>query len=206
MHEPPTPHVSGARWLLVLYLRVKYFFYSQRLRRRWQLHRLKRQAARTPGSSSSSFIPLSGTRVEDMINLPTEMDTPSARYKPLLIASFNNGCSRTPTLQYLTKNKGTLSKFRGGKHRLCQLDPTNFKARGKCTNLEHQHDHVLPCAAAVHSLRETAGKHADIKVVFHDRNTIRVTNLRSQTERPSQLKFDSANIVDLKQFASLRIT
>lgn len=204
MPNPPTPRVSGANLFIITCLRVKYFFHSQRVRRRWRLHKLKKQARRAPDKTDINHPPLSGIRCEDMINLPSELAPRSAKYKPLLIASFNNGCDRSPTLQYLKKNNHhSFYSFKREKYKLHNLDYSNMKPCAKYNN--GCHAYTMPCAAAVHSIKETTGKYADLKVIFHDRNTIKVTNLHAATEKtPTKLVFDSANIIDLKQFASLR--
>ncbi|CAI4036544.1 hypothetical protein SMKI_15G3920 [Saccharomyces mikatae IFO 1815] len=174
MRAPPSPRKSRSGHLLYLYFRLRQCFRCQGLRRRWHIHKLHIHQYNTRWNLS----PLSETRIEDMINVPSGLCSESAKRKPLLIARFSKGCQESPRVYVLQRNN--LSRLRLSKRKYAlRFYHSNFFGKdskineGSIYDIQHQQ-----CAETVRKIKKVAAKHADIKIIFHDKNTIRSDKLR----------------------------
>lgn len=197
MRAPPPPRISKSnRWLLTVTY-IKNLFHCHRLRRKWNLHQLKKKSKKSP-YTNNAISPISGIRVEDMMNLPTNLLPHSSKSKPLLIATFPRGCSRSPHLKYLEKNSFTTRTLTKRKYKTEYLNNSRIKVGVDRVNVGTQYDPSLKCVKTVRSIRENTKKYADVRLIFHDINTIRISQLKNNTDQPpTEIQFDGKNSITL---------
>lgn len=204
MRAPPPPRKSNSNILLLYLLHVRHIFTGQKIKRRWRLHRLKRNAHRSLYRKRENLSPISGLRVEDMFNLPTDLQPYSSKNKPLLIATFGKGCDRSPKLEYLKKNKFPRRTLTRRKYRLKYLNGNKIKYTCKNMSFNSKCDDSLTCAKTVRSIKYVTGDNADVRLIFHNKNIIKRLNIRNENrETPGVLEFDANNSVNLHGFKTL---
>ncbi|QHS76343.1 Osw1p [Saccharomyces paradoxus] len=179
MRAPPSPRKSRSGHFLYLYFRLRQFFSCQRLKRRWHVHKLHIHQYNTRWNLS----PLSETRIEDMINEPSSLCPGSSKKKPLLIARFSKGCQESPRVYVLQRNSLSRLKLSKRKYALRFYHNEFFgkdlkRKDGSIYGIQHQQ-----CAETVRKIKKVTGKHADVKIIFHDKNTIRSDKLGIRNNR-----------------------
>ncbi|CAI4052069.1 Osw1p SKDI_15G3940 [Saccharomyces kudriavzevii IFO 1802] len=178
MRAPPSPRKSRSGLFLYLYFRLRQCFSCQKLKRRWHIHKLHVHQYGTRYNLS----PLSGIHIEDMINEPSGLCPRSAKRKPLLIARFSKGCQESPRVYVLQRNSLSRLKLSKRKYALrfyCN-DFFGKDLRKKDEYIEESHQH---CAETVRKIKKVTAKHADVKIIFHDKNTIRSYKLGDNDNR-----------------------
>ncbi|SMN22110.1 similar to Saccharomyces cerevisiae YOR255W OSW1 Protein involved in sporulation [Maudiozyma saulgeensis] len=205
MRAPPPPRVSKSNFWILAATYIKNIFNCHRLKKRWNLHQLKKKTKQAPYNISQDISPISGIRVEDMMNIPTHLLPSSSKSKPLLIATFPRGCSRSPHLKLLEKNSFTTRTITRKKYKTEYLNNSRVKYTSNKVKILSKHDPSLKCIKTVRSIKGTTKKYADIKLIFHDKNVIKVSNIKNtNTVTPTVLEFDGANVIVLKNYKNLR--
>ncbi|GAV49062.1 hypothetical protein ZYGR_0N04670 [Zygosaccharomyces rouxii] len=199
MRAPPPPRRSKSRYLTTCYLRIKQVFTGSKLKKRWHLHKLHK--FRRKGQLAVS--PISGIHVEDMVNLPTGLQNRSSKGKPLLIAAFSKGCTKSPQLRLLQRNKFYGLPMTTRKYKLKSFDTTVTEKKTATTITQRTH----LCAPRVGSLKKATSKDADIKVIFHNNNVIKSINLEEESHTtsysPQLLEFAPQQSIRIKDYPSL---
>ncbi|GMC33393.1 unnamed protein product [Saccharomyces cerevisiae] len=129
-----------------------------------------------------------------MINEPSGLCPGSSKKKPLQIARFPKGCQESPRVYVLQRNNLSRLKLSKRKYALRfyhnELFGNNLKRKdGSIHKVEHQQ-----CAETVRKIKKVTANHADVKIIFHDKNTIRSDKLGGSSNkmqtRPSVLEED----------------
>ncbi|AQZ13236.1 OSW1 (YOR255W) [Zygosaccharomyces parabailii] len=200
MRAPPPPRKSKSHCLTRFCLRIRQVCTGYGLKKRWHLHKLHK--VRRKGEMIVS--PLSGLHAEDMINLPTGLQKESAKRKPLLIAVFSRGCAKSPQLRLLQRNKLYGLPLTQRKYKLKEFEATvTEKGVKNQSNIQM----TLPCASRVGSIKKATSKNADVRVIFHNQNVIKTTNLCTDLETalqsPQFLEFTSRQSIKIGDYPSL---
>lgn len=178
MRAPPSPRKSRSGHLLYFYFRLRQCFSCQRLKRRWHIHKLHVHQYSTRWNLS----PLSGIQIEDMINEPSGLCPGSAKKKPLLIARFPKGCQESPRVYVLQRNNLSRLKLSKRKYALRfyynDFFGKDFNKKDELINESQQH-----CAETVRKIKKVTAKHADVKIIYHDKNTIRSYRLSGKNDK-----------------------
>ncbi|CAI2029119.1 hypothetical protein SEUBUCD650_0H02880 [Saccharomyces eubayanus] len=178
MRAPPSPRKSRSGYLLYFYFRLRQCFSCQRLKRRWHIHKLHVRQYSTRWNLS----PLSGIQIEDMINEPSGLCPGSAKKKPLLIARFPKGCQESPRVYVLQRNNLSRLKLSKRKYAL-RFYYNDFFGKGFNKNPEFINESHQHCAETVRKIKKATAKHADVKIIYHDKNTIRSYRLGSKNDK-----------------------
>lgn len=190
MRAPPSPRKSKSGHFFYLYFRLCQLFSGRKLKRRWHVHKLHIHQYNTRWNLS----PLSEIHIEDMINEPSGLCPGSSKKKPLLIARFPKGCQESPRVYVLQRNNLSRLKLSKRKYALRfyhnEIFGNNLKRKdGSIHKVEHQQ-----CAEIVRKIKKVTANHADVKIIFHDKNTIRSDKLGGRSNkmqtRPSVLEED----------------
>lgn len=198
MRAPPPPRISNSNCWLVAITYIKNLFHCHRLKRKWNLYKLKKKTKKSP-YKPNDISPISGIRVEDMMNIPTHLLPHSSKSKPLLIATFPRGCARSPHLKYLEKNSLTMRTLTKRKYKTEKLNNTRVKIGADKVTILSQYDSSLKCVKTVRSIRENTKKYADIRLIFHDNNTIKISQLKNNSDLPpTKIEFDGKNTITLQ--------
>ncbi|GAV53971.1 hypothetical protein ZYGR_0AK04730 [Zygosaccharomyces rouxii] len=199
MRAPPPPRKSRSRYLTTCCLRLKQVFTGSKLKKRWHLHKLHK--FRRKGQLAVS--PVSGIHVEDMLNLPTGLQNRSAKGKPLLIAAFSKGCTKSPQLRLLQRNKFYGLPMTKRKYKLKTFDATVTEKKATATPTQRTH----LCAPRVGSIKKVTSKDADLKIIFHNNNVIKSINLEKESHAtlnsPQLLEFAPQQSIRIKDYPSL---
>lgn len=197
MRAPPQPRRSRSRFVALCVVRLRQLISGHRLKKRWHLHKLhefqrKGLICLSPGS---------GIRAEDMINIPSALQPRKIRQKPLLIAAFPKGCSRSPRVRVLQRNR--LSRLMISKRKY-KLKP--FEVKGLHNPEEDTVTHR--CAQTVGSIKKLAATDADVRVIFHESNVIKCSNLIVASEAdqcsPELFEFAPNRSIRIHDYPSLR--
>lgn len=142
-----------------------------------------------------------------MMNIPTHLLPSSSKSKPLLIATFPRGCSHSPHLKLLEKNNFTTRTITGRKYKTEYLNNSRIKCTSNKVKILSKHDPSLKCVKTVRSIRGTTKKYADVRLIFHDKNVIKVSNItNTKNITPTVLEFDGTNVIELKNYENFRKT
>lgn len=200
MRAPPPPRKSKSRYVTSCCLRLRQLCTGYEFKKRWHLHKLHK--VRRKGEILVS--PLSGVHVEDMINLPTGLQNKSFKTKPLLIAAFSRGCAQSPQLRLLQRNKLYGLPLTRRKYKLKNFEATLTEKR-KISQGTYRATH--PCASRVGSIKKVTSKDADLRVIFHNPNVIKSTNLNTNAEgvlhSPQVLEFTCQQSIRIRDYPSL---
>lgn len=202
MRAPPPPRKSRSRFITVCILRLRQLCTGYKLKKRWHLHKLHKLQRR--GNYVAS--PISGIRTDDMLNLPTGMQNKSCKQKPLLIAAFPKGCSRSPRVRLLQRNRLSKVLISKRKYKLKYFDAHAF---GETANsgIIKEGRVTHRCAHTVGSIKKVTSKNADIKIIFHDRNVIKSLNLPAASQynpqSPELLEFAPQQSIRIKDYSTL---
>lgn len=197
MRAPPPPRISKSNSWLIALTYIKNLFHCHKLKRKWNLYKLKKKSKKSP-YKPNDISPISGIRVEDMMNIPTNLLPHSSKSKPLLIATFPRGCARSPNLKYLEKNSLTRRTLTKKKYKTERLNNSRVKIGTDKVTIMSQYDSSLKCVKTVRSIRENTKKYADVRLIFHDVNTIAISQLRNSSENlPTKIEFDGKNCITL---------
>ncbi|QLG70692.1 hypothetical protein HG535_0A06340 [Zygotorulaspora mrakii] len=199
MRAPPPPRRSRVRFFTVYVSRLRQFCTLYKIKKRWKLHKLHTVERR----GYTIVSPLSAIRADDMVNLPTGLQNKSHKKKPLLIASFPRGCSRSPRVKLLQRNRLSKIFLSRRKYNLKYFDVTGIKEKN-CSS--RQSCSSYHCAHVVRTIKKVTSKNADVRVIFHDNNTIKSHNLPINTENidsPQLLEFGPHQSIRIKNYSTL---
>lgn len=198
MRAPPPPRRSKSRYLTTCCLRLKQVCTGSGLKKRWHLHKLHKFNRR----GHLAVSPISGVHVEDMVNLPTGLQPKSYKEKPLLIAAFSKGCTKSPQLRLLQRNKFYGLPMTKRKYKLKTFDAT-VNEKEVVPRPVTQRTHA--CASRVGSVKKATSKDADIRVIFHNSNIIKSINLKElqSSHSPELLEFAPQQSIRIKDYPSL---
>ncbi|QLL30986.1 hypothetical protein HG536_0A08010 [Torulaspora globosa] len=198
MRAPPPPRRSRSRFLALCVVRLRQLISGHRLKKRWHLHKLHEFQRK----GLICLSPESGIRAEDMINIPSALQPKKTRQKPLLIAAFPKGCSRSPRVRVLQRNR--LSRLMISKRKY-KLKPFEVKGRH-----DREEDGAVThrCAQTVGSIKKLTASNADVRVIFHDTNVIKCSNLIVPAEAdqcsPELFEFAPNQSIRIHDYPSLR--
>lgn len=199
MRAPPPPRKSRSRYLTSCCLKLKQVFTGSKLKKRWHLHKLHQLKRR----GQLAVSPISGIHVEDMVNLPTGLQNRSTKRKPLLIAAFPKGCTKSPQLKLLQRNKFYGLPMTKRKYKLKPFDTSVTRKKHTLTSTQQTH----LCAPKVGSIKKATSKDADLKVIFHNNNVIKSINLKEESHisshSPKLLEFAPQQSIRIKDYPSL---
>lgn len=202
MRAPPPPRKSRSRFVTVLILRIRQLCTGYKFKKRWHLHKLHKLQRR--GNFVAS--PISGIRADDMLNIPTGMQNKSCKQKPLLIAAFPKGCSRSPRVRILQRNRLSKVLISKRKYNLKYFDAHAFGETANSGIIKEGHA-THRCAQTVGSIKKVTSKNADVKVIFHDKNVIKSLNLPAASqynfESPEMLEFAPQQSIRIKDYSTL---
>ncbi|CCC69110.1 hypothetical protein NCAS_0C01200 [Naumovozyma castellii] len=200
MRAQPPPRKSNWSLIVNTVIKIRRFYSCHRLRKRWNIHQIhrvqyKRFIARSP---TLEF------RSEDMFNIPTNMIPKDTKKKPLMIASFPEGCSNSPQLNVLQRNEKSRLFLSRRRYKLKNIDNKNFKPVPRIGS--DSMNPLYPCAETVRSIKQLTNRHADVRVVFHNSNVIKSTRLRKEQEdgvTPQLIQFDNERTIRLDDYPAL---
>lgn len=113
---------------------------------------------------------LTGVRIEDTFNLESQYLPESQTIKPLLVTSFRNGCSNSPNVTILQRNK--LSKLKLSK-RQYSLKSYNLKNSMRINHISISDVPDFQCSQTVRIIKKITQEHADVRVIFHNDNVVK---------------------------------
>ncbi|EDO17133.1 hypothetical protein Kpol_1072p3 [Vanderwaltozyma polyspora DSM 70294] len=217
MRAPPPLRNSKSKALSIAIIKVRQLYSCTRLKRRWhvyKLHKLKKGIADNNLINSGQDIsPVSSPHAENMINIPSGLDSKANFKKPLLIASFPEGCSNSPKMHVLRRNSLSRLLLSRRRYKLkhyyneTMVKGTTGDEPIRMVQNNCNHLNEFQCASNVASIRKIASEDADIKVVFHGRNIIKQLNIpikEKRTEKsPEFLEFGPSLSLRIKDFPSL---
>lgn len=207
MRAVPVPRKSKVRFVRRKAGQVYQIVSLRRIKRKYNLHRLhkihrrntrtKRQKGAQPSSSTTPLIS------DDFLGLSSGLESPAAKNKPLLIASFPHGCDRSPRVRVLQKN--LLSRFwiSKRKYRL-----RNYNAGLVHSRLQEQNPEYVDCFQSCRTIRKQASKYADVKINFERRNVFKTVCIpvnHLENRRPQFLEFDPDHSIRLEDYPSLHL-
>lgn len=212
MRAPPPHRKSKSLRVPIFFINLKRKLKCNDWKRRKRvhlLHRLHRQ------KYNNRFFtpPGSGLRVEDSFTLRTEYLHPDVVDKPLVIATFSRDCQELPTINILERSK--LSRLRLMKRKF-KLKLFNYNLsklpEQKGENKEHINsincnniNNNFRCVSTVRSIKNLVEKDADVRVIFHNKNTIRSFPLKyNNTGNYEHIKFTKDGSLRIDSFASLK--
>ncbi|CCD27312.1 Osw1p NDAI_0K01210 [Naumovozyma dairenensis CBS 421] len=197
MRAPPPPRRSKWSFIINIKLKLKRFYTCHKLRKRWDIHQIKRTQYRKFMNDS----PISAVRVEDMLNLPSGLIPRSIRKKPLVIASFPRGCKNPPRINVLQRNEKSRIFLSRRKYKLKNLDT---HMNDKMFESLRGNNEPYSCAQTVRSIKKMTRSHADVKTIFHHKNIIKCTSLfTDDLQTPQIMKFDNERSIRLTEYGLL---
>lgn len=138
------------------------------------------------------------------MNIPTALQPRKSRKKPLLIAAFPKGCSRSPRVRVLQRNRLSKLMISKRKYKLKSLEVHDTSK----VNIQMVETHR--CANKVGSIKKMTSKNADVKVIYHETNVIKCSNLRLSSaidsRSPEIFEFAPNKSIRIKDYPSLRNT
>lgn len=197
MRAPPPPRRSKSRFLAHCVVQLRQLISCYRLRKRWHLHKLHK-IHRTGGAAVS---PISGIHAEDMMNMPTALQPRNSRKKPLLIAEFPKGCSRSPRVRVLQRNRLSKLMISKRKYKLKSFDVDGARKLTVQEAVTHQ------CANTVGSIKKMTSRNADVRVIYHETNVIKCSKLDFSTinsQSPELFEFAPNRSIRIKDYPSLK--
>lgn len=195
MRAPPRPRRSKSNVLPLLYARLKDKCHFNHIKRRWNLHKLHKLQFKE--INNNTLTPLTGARVEDMFNVPTNILPSSAKHKPLLIASFPEGCSKSPKIEVLQRSKWARLFLTRKKYKLKYMDNHFVKEYIKTQPSVPEYD----CLLNVNTIKRVTKKNADVRVIYHNKNTIKLINIgQNKNNKFSFIDFDNCNSLRISDF------
>ncbi|CUS20372.1 LAQU0S01e05138g1_1 [Lachancea quebecensis] len=207
MRAPPAPRKSRARFVRRKAGQAYQVLSLRRLKRKYNLHRLhKIHRSNIRGGNPRGLPPYKCETLslsDELLHITSNSVSPAAKHKPLLIASFPNGCSRSPRVKILQKNM--LSRFWISKRR--------FKLRRFNPGLERAlideedtlgDDYFRSCRL----IRKQTSKFADVKFDFEKKNVFKTVCMsidHLEDRNPQFLEFNAGQSIRLEEFPSLNL-
>lgn len=222
MRAPPPHRKSKSVKFPIFFINIKKKLKCNDWKRRKRIHLLHRLHRKK--YDNKFYTPLSsGLRVEDSFTLRTEYLQPDVIDKPLVIATFSNDCQELPTINILERSK--LSRLRLMKRKfklklfnynISKLPEIKGEDQNNIININNNNnnDNInininnntnnFRCVNTVKSIKKLVEKDADIRVIFHNKNTIRSFPLKySNTGKYEHIKFTKDGSLRIDSFASL---
>lgn len=199
MRAPPPPRRSRSRFVVLCVVRLRQLISGHKLKKRWHLHKLHKFQRHDLVCVS----PGSGIRAEDMMNIPSSLRPRNARHRPLLIAAFPKGCSRSPRVRILQRNRLSKLMISKRKYKLKRFDFKNL------SNTDDRKNTVTHrCAQTVGSIKKVTAGNADVRVIFHETNVIKCSNIGVGSEgglhSPELFEFAPNQSIRIRDYPSLR--
>lgn len=198
MRAPPPPRRSRSRFAALCVVRLRQFLSGHRLKKRWHLHKLHKFERK----GLICLSPESGLRAEDMMNIPSALQPKKVRQRPLLIAAFPKGCSRSPRVRVLQRNRLSRLMISKRKYKLKYFDVKGLHKADKSDSVTHR------CAQTIGSIKKATSNNADVRVIFHETNVIKCSNLVVSSETgqrsPELFEFAPNQSIRIHDYPSLR--
>lgn len=151
-----------------------------RLKNRRKLHLLHKSLNKKKQQDNGKK-PSDDLRVEDTFNLKTGY-LPKTQYKkPLLIATFSNSCEEVPTINVLERSKLSSLHLTKRKFKLKLFNNRLIKRSTPNSPIN------LECVKNIRSIKNLTEKNADVKVIFHNKNTIRSFPIKKENRKQSKI-------------------
>ncbi|KAG0659377.1 hypothetical protein C6P44_003785 [Monosporozyma unispora] len=206
MRAPPPHRKSRSIKIPLFFINLKKKLKCNDWKRRKRIHLLHR-LHRKKYNSRVDTPPDSGLRIEDSFTLRTEYLHPDVIDKPLVIATFSGHCQELPTINILERSK--LSRLhlmkRIFKLKLFTYNMTKLsKSKHKNGDPENNNDNNFGCVSTVRSIKNLVEKEADVRIIFHNKNTIRsfpVTSINN--EKGEYISFTKDASLRIDSFPSL---
>lgn len=183
MRSIPEPRQSKYNRYRRLFNKVHNCVTLKRLKRRWNLHKLKKSSRNT---NQRSAIP-----IDRIANLPTGMSHKSSNMKPLLLVSFNKGQENSPKVRILETNGHLRSWISGRK----------FSMKRIVNNASVERD---PYQNSRHTVRQEVAKHADLKVNYSEQGIVKTVDIPCcYTEDPKLINIGQEHTFRIRDYPSL---
>ena len=210
MRVPP-PHRKSLTLQIPLFLiKLKRKIQCNNWKKRKRIHKLHRIHRRR--ISNNLEIPEFDLRVEDSYSMKTEYLSTNITDKPLLIATFDNDCTKFPQINILERSKLSRLHLKKRKFKLKILDYNPINISNKLDNANQQ----FRCVSTIRSIKNLVDDDADVRPIFHNKNIIRCSQLKglrndesdtsNNLSQKKYIKFVNNGIVDINSLPSLRTT
>ncbi|SCU82563.1 LADA_0C06326g1_1 [Lachancea dasiensis] len=205
MRAVPTPRKSRTRFLRRKFGQMYQIVSFRKVRKKHNLHhlhQLHRRNTRTSRQKRANFKNITTPLViDDYVDLDSGPESPTAKRKPLLIASFPNGYGRSPRVKILQKN--ILSRFwiSRRRYRLRKYNPGMLEFQAQRQGFQED-----DCFRSCRTIRKQAAKYADVKFNFERHNVVKTVCIpidHSRIQQPQFLEFDPEHSVRLDEIPSL---
>ncbi|CEP60158.1 Osw1p LALA0_S01e04324g [Lachancea lanzarotensis] len=206
MRAIPVPRKSRARFLRRKAGRLYQVMSFRKVRRKFnlhQIHQLHRKNAkkfrRKPFDAGKLMTPIVAG---DGVNLWSGIESPAAKSKPLLIASFPNGYNRSPRVKVLQKNRLSKLWISRRRYRLRKYNPGLQKSQIPGAEVGYE-----DCVRSCRTIKRQASKYADVKFIFERQNVMRtvcIPNGHLPDQNPRLLEFHPDHSIRLEDFPSLQ--
>ncbi|SCV05841.1 LANO_0H16358g1_1 [Lachancea nothofagi CBS 11611] len=206
MRAVPTPRKSKSRFVRRKAGQLYQVVSCRKIRRKYNLHHLHQLHRKNTRYSRQQQEHLNALTtpltLEDFINLSSGPESPTAKHKPLLIASFPNGCARSPRVKLLQKNIFSKLRISRRRYRLRNYNPglVKFHAQDPPSVDED-------CFRSSRLIKRQASKYADVKFNFERQNVVKTICIPFENlegHGPRFLEFDPERSIRLDDFPSLR--
>ncbi|SCU79716.1 LAFA_0B05160g1_1 [Lachancea sp. 'fantastica'] len=205
MRAVPVPRKSRARFLRRKAGRLYQVVSFRKVRRKLNLHQIhqlhRRNAKNFRRKRFDAGKLMTPIVAGDGVNLWSGIESPAAKSKPLLIASFPNGYSRSPRVKVLQKNRLSRSWVSRRRYRLHKYNPGLQRSHIPETGKEYEE-----CVRSCRAIKRQASKYADVKFNFERQNVMRtvcIPNYHLQDQTPHLLEFHPDHSIRLEEFPSL---
>ncbi|CDO93158.1 unnamed protein product [Kluyveromyces dobzhanskii CBS 2104] len=183
MRSIPQPRQSRYNTLRRLIGKFHNCVTFKRLKRRWNLHKLKKSSRNT---GQRSAIPL-----DRIANLPTGMSHKSSNMKPLLLVSFNKGQEHSPRVRVLETNG----------HLRCWISGRKFSMKRIVNNASVKKD---PQHSTSHTVRQEVVKNADLKINYSQQGILKTVDIpRCYTDDPKLINIGQEHTLRIRDYPSL---
>lgn len=183
MRSVPEARRSKFNHFRQLWNRVHDCVTLKRLKRRWNIHKIKKGSRKT---TYRSAVP-----IDRVGNIPTGMSHKSANGKPLLIVSFNKGQSNSPKVRILEQNGYLRSRISGRQYKLKRVVNNASVIR----DTEHMGQHTV---------RQEVARHADLKVNKKYQGIVKTTDIPCcYVDEPKLINVGQEHTLRIRDYPSL---
>ncbi|SCV02523.1 LAME_0H02366g1_1 [Lachancea meyersii CBS 8951] len=205
MRAVPVPRKSRTRFVRRKTGQIYQIVSFRKIRRKYNLHHIHRLHRKNTRSvrhkqfdGNKLMTPLV---IDDYVNMRSGLESPTAKNKPLLIASFPNGYSRSPRVKVLQKNKLYRLWISRRRYRLRKYNPGLPKCRAQGQETDYDE-----CVRSCRVIKKQASKYADVKFNFERPNVVKTVCIpvdHLKDRKPQFLEFHPDRSIRLDEFTSL---
>lgn len=177
MRAIPEPRRSNFNHLRQFFNKIHEVFSLHALKRRWNVHKIKKNARYT---AQNSAMPL-----DQVANIPTGMSHKSVNNKPLLLVSFNKGQDKSPKVRLLEEN-GHIRSW------VCRR---KFKLKRIVNNASVSRDTEQ---SRIPTIKKTVAQHAQFKINYNKQGILKSTDI-------PQFCVDEPKLINIGHDHTLRI-